>query len=72
MSGASASTCRHKSGDGTLTTHSGRLSRFFRVLVSLSRPRVIVHPDAQNEEIGARLGVPSSLMELINATGFPK
>src|SRR3984885_14170673 len=72
VSGASASTWRHKSGDGRLTTHSGRLSRFFKVLVSLSRPRVIVHPNAQKEEIGARFGVPSSLIELINATGFPK
>jgi hypothetical protein len=55
-----------------LTTHSGRFSRFFNVLVSASRPRVIVHPRAQKEEIGARFGVSSSLRELINATGLPK
>ena len=55
-----------------LRTHSGRSLRFFRVLVSLSKPKVIVQPKAQKEEIGARLGVPSSFSELINATGLPK
>src|SRR5947207_4822599 len=72
VSGASASTWRHRSGDGTLTTHSGRFSRFIKVLVSVSRPSVIVHPSAQKEEIGARLDVSSSLIELIKATGLPK
>lgn len=70
--GARASTWRHMSGDGILTTHSGRFSRFLSVLVSVRSPSVIVHPSAQKEEIGARFGVSSSFRELVNATGFPK
>src|SRR5438045_4160871 len=72
VSGASASTCCHKSGEGILITHSGRSSKFLRVLVSLRSPTVIVHPKAQNDEIGARLEVSSSFHEVISATGLPK
>src|SRR5579872_348676 len=72
VKGARASTWYHMLGDGRLITHSGRFSRFFKVLVSLRMPSVKVHPKAQNEEIGARFGVLSSFEELISATGFPK
>jgi hypothetical protein len=39
-------------------------------LVSASSPSVIVQPKAQNEEMGARFGVSSSLIELIIAIGI--
>jgi len=66
------STCCHISGDGMLTTHSGSRARLSAVCVSSKSPSIAVHPRAQKEEIGARLVLPSSLSELINATGVPK
>jgi hypothetical protein len=42
------------------------------VLVSSSRPSIMVQPSTQNEEIGARLVDSSSLHELTSATGAPK
>src|ERR1035441_3397075 len=72
VSGASFSTGCHISGEGKLITHSGWRAKFSAVLVSSNRPSISVQPSAQKEDIGARLVVPSSLRELINATGVPK
>jgi hypothetical protein len=45
--------------------------RIYPLRVSQS-PSTIVHPNAQNEDIGARSVVPSSFAELTTATGVPK
>jgi hypothetical protein len=50
---------RPETGEGRLTTQSGLASRLMSVFVSRSSPRTMVHPSAQNEEIGARLVDPS-------------
>lgn len=43
-----------------------------RVFVSRNNPSTIVQPSAQNDEMGARLVVPSSLADDTMATGVPK
>ena len=54
------------------TTQSLWDLKFANVWVSVRRPRTIVQPSSQNDEIGARFGLPSGLTELTIATGLRK
>src|SRR5215469_522820 len=70
--GAKRSTDSQRSGAGTLITQSLFNWKFSNVWVSQSRPSTIVQPKPQNDEMGARFGLPFGLMELMIATGLPK
>jgi hypothetical protein len=57
---------------GRFNTHSPVRNRFCEVFEWVASPSMQRHPSQNAEDIGARLGVPSSLSVLISTTGVPK
>src|SRR5262245_2681910 len=69
---ANRSTCATCSTEGRLITHWRVRIRLSDVLPSVPRPSMQLQPSHHTDDIGARLGEPSSLRVLMIATGVPK
>ena len=69
---ARRSTCSAWACDGRLITHSRDRMRFSEVCPIEPRPSIQLQPNHHADDIGAMFGEPSSLRELMIATGVPK
>jgi hypothetical protein len=58
--------------DGRFKTHSPLRMMLLGVFETASKPSMQRHPNQNAEDIGARLGEPSSLTELTRTTGVPR
>ena len=58
--------------DGRFSTHSPVRTILAGVFETASKPSIPRHPSQKAEDIGARLGEQSSLIELMRTTGVPR
>jgi hypothetical protein len=68
---AIASTCGHRSAEGTLITSQCSRTRFSRPMLVEVRPRMRRSNSAHAKAMGEMLGEPSGLVVVIRQTGVP-